>query len=202
MIHTIQDFHRGAFTGAIFAQQGMDFSRTHIKIDTVIGKHPGKSLSDIAHFQEIYSSLAGREFISRFHNISTGSDLRNAQAWLPKRSTLVMDTHTNTGVSHVSGGRLAESFCDGRRYRPCGYRRPYQAAVLIDFRPPGKVGTDRSSGKAPDRYWGGQRNRTVTYSGGSNCWDLPYLPTVGAGSRFPYRWLQHPQQCILNHPED
>ncbi len=51
MIQAIQDFHQRAFARAIFAQQGMNLTRLHIKVHMIVGKHAGKSLCNAHAFQ-------------------------------------------------------------------------------------------------------------------------------------------------------
>ncbi len=45
-----EDIHQRAFTGAIFSQQGVDFTPIQDKIDVIIGEHAGKALHNPAHF--------------------------------------------------------------------------------------------------------------------------------------------------------
>ena len=49
-VHAGEDFHQGAFAGAVFAQRRVDLAHPARKIDTVVGQHAGEALDNAAHF--------------------------------------------------------------------------------------------------------------------------------------------------------
>ncbi len=53
LIQTEQHTHHGGFTGAVFAQQGMDLTLAQLQGDIVICFDAGEFLGDVQHFDDI-----------------------------------------------------------------------------------------------------------------------------------------------------
>ncbi len=58
IIYSIQNFHQRTFTSTIFTQESMHFSRIHVKIYIVIGKHTWETLANTMHFQRVNTRMA------------------------------------------------------------------------------------------------------------------------------------------------
>jgi hypothetical protein len=46
--------HQGAFAGAVFTEERVNFARLNRQVDVVVGKHAREALYDIFHFQGMF----------------------------------------------------------------------------------------------------------------------------------------------------
>ena len=53
LVQAEQHTHQGGFTGAVFAQQGMDLALAQLQGDIVVGFDTGEFLGDVQHFDDI-----------------------------------------------------------------------------------------------------------------------------------------------------
>ena len=53
LVQTKEHAHQGRFTGAVFAQQGMDLALAQLQGDIVVGFDTGEFLGDVQHFDDI-----------------------------------------------------------------------------------------------------------------------------------------------------
>ena len=59
-MESVKNLHQGAFAGAVFAEQGVDFAGLDRQVDVVVGHHSGESLDDLPH-RECGQSLLLKE---------------------------------------------------------------------------------------------------------------------------------------------
>ena len=53
LVHAVQLAHERALARAVFAEQGMHFTRIHVEVHTGVGQHTGEALDDAAHFDVV-----------------------------------------------------------------------------------------------------------------------------------------------------
>gem|GEM_PF-5571197 len=63
----VDDFHQGAFPGAVLAQQGVDPVGGNFQIDAIVGERPRIAFADPAQFEQRYNFIAS----GRIHGLET-----------------------------------------------------------------------------------------------------------------------------------